>query len=156
MQPYPLGANGLHACIIVAFGNLGFPLVHSIEFQTYITEMNPHLGYKPMSFQCPCCSSSKILFHRTALKFAAFVGALGGAGRGASSALAGSKIGAKIGSIAGPLGITIGTVSGAILGGLAGGVGGCVIGAQLGEKLDRHVLANNVCLICGHRFNLPT
>jgi hypothetical protein len=22
--------------------------------------------------------------------------------------------------------------------------------------LDRHVLAHNLCLLCGHRFNLPT
>jgi hypothetical protein len=29
------------------------------------------------------------------------------------------------------------------------------LGAQLGDKLDRHVLAHNLCLICGHRFNLP-
>jgi hypothetical protein len=33
-------------------------------------------------------------------------------------------------------------------------VGGCVLGAQLGDQLDRHVLANNLCLDCGHRFNL--
>jgi hypothetical protein len=39
---------------------------------------------------------------------------------------------------------------------LAGGVGGCALGAQLGESLDRHVLAHNLCLLCGHRFNLPT
>jgi hypothetical protein len=45
--------------------------------------------------------------------------------------------------------------SGAILGGLAEGAGGCALGAQLGEKLDRHVLANNLCLACNHRFNLP-
>lgn len=41
------------------------------------------------------------------------------------------------------------------VGGLAGSVGGCAIGAQLGESLDRHVLAHNLCLLCGHRFNLP-
>jgi hypothetical protein len=35
-------------------------------------------------------------------------------------------------------------------------VGGCALGAQLGEKLDRHVFANNLCLACNHRFNLPT
>jgi hypothetical protein len=34
-------------------------------------------------------------------------------------------------------------------------VGGCALGAQLGEKLDRHVFANNLCLACSHRFNLP-
>ncbi|WP_374382112.1 hypothetical protein [Pseudomonas fluvialis] len=51
--------------------------------------------------------------------------------------------------------VTLGSVSGAILGGLAGSVGGCAIGAQLGESLDRHVLAHNLCLLCGHRFNLP-
>ena len=50
----------------------------------------------------------------------------------------------------------LGLEAGAILGGLAGGVGGCALGAQLGESLDRHVLAHNLCLLCGHRFNLPT
>ena len=65
-------------------------------------------------------------------------------------------VAAAVGAIAGPLGITLGSLSGAILGGLAGGVGGCALGAQLGDQLDRHVLANNLCLICGHRFNLPT
>jgi hypothetical protein len=24
----------------------------------------------------------------------------------------------------------------------------------LGDQLDRHVLANNLCIDCGHRFNL--
>ena len=65
------------------------------------------------------------------------------------------QAGALVGAIAGPVGITLGSVSGAILGGLAGGVGGCGLGAQLGESLDRHVLANNLCLACNHRFNLP-
>ena len=27
--------------------------------------------------------------------------------------------------------------------------------SMLGESLDRHVLAHNLCLLCGHRFNLP-
>ena len=57
------------------------------------------------------------------------------------------------------IGALVGTVGGAARGAsaaLAGGVGGCALGAQLGDQLDRHVLANNLCLICGHRFNLPT
>jgi uncharacterized membrane protein len=55
--------------------------------------------------------------------------------------------------IAGPAGSLLGAISGAVLGGLAGGVGGCAIGAELGRCLDRHILANNLCLDCGYRFN---
>lgn len=85
----------------------------------------------------------------------ALVGTIGGAARGANSALASSKTGANLSVLIRPPGTSIGSVSSAILGGLAGGVGGCALGAQLGEKLDRHVLANNLCLVCGNRFNLP-
>jgi uncharacterized membrane protein len=109
-----------------------------------------------MSFQCPSCNSQKIAFHKTAMKIGAVVGAVGGAAQGVSTALAASQTGTTLDAFSGPFVITIGTVSSAILGGLAGGVGGCIIGAQLGEKLDRHVLANNLCLACGHHFNLPT
>jgi hypothetical protein len=87
---------------------------------------------------------------------AAVIGSIGGAAQGASSALAGSQIRATLGAFIRPPGISIESVSSAILAGLAGGAGGCTLGAQLGEKLDRHVLANNLCLVCGHRFNLPT
>jgi hypothetical protein len=111
---------------------------------------------RPMSLQCPRCRSPKVASFHHAMKIAAAVGTVGGAARGISAALAGGQAGAAIGAIAGPVGITVGSISGAILGGLAGGVGGCALGAQLGHKLDRHVLANNLCLLCGHRFNLPT
>lgn len=109
-----------------------------------------------MLFQCPCCNSRKIASLRTAMTVGAIAGSIGGAIRGASAALAGRPIGATFGALAGPSGITISTVSSAILGRLAAGVRGCALGAQLGENLDRHVLANNLCLVCGHRFNLPT
>jgi len=109
----------------------------------------------PMSLQCPRCHSPKVASFHHAMKTGAAIGAVGGLARGVSAALAGGKAGAALGLIAGPVGITLGSVSGAILGGLAGGVGGCAIGAQLGESLDRHVLAHNLCLLCGHRFNLP-
>jgi hypothetical protein len=110
---------------------------------------------RTMSLHCPLCNSPKIASLQTAMKIGAAVGTVGGAARGASAALAAGQVGASVGAIAGPLGITLGTVSGAILGGLAGGAGGCALGAQLGEKLDRHVFANNLCLACNHRFNLP-
>jgi hypothetical protein len=110
---------------------------------------------RPMSLQCTRCHSPKVVSFHHAMKITAAVGTVGGAARGISAALAGGQAGAAIGAIAGPVGITIGSVSGAILGGLAGGVSGCALGAQLGEKLDRHVLAHNLCLLCGHRFNLP-
>jgi hypothetical protein len=109
-----------------------------------------------MSLQCPRCHSPKVASFHHAMKVGAAIGTVGGAARGVSAALAGGQAGALIGAIAGPVGITLGSVSGAILGGLAGGVGGCALGAQLGESLDRHVLAHNLCLLCGHRFNLPT
>lgn len=80
-----------------------------------------------MLFQCPCCNSKDIAFLRTAMTVGTIVGPVGG------TALAGSQIGATV-----------------------GGVGSCAIGAQLREKLDRYVLANYLCLACGHRFNLPT
>jgi hypothetical protein len=111
---------------------------------------------RPMSLQCPRCHSPKVASLHHAMKVGAAIGTVGGVARGVSAALAGGQAGAAIGAIAGPVGITLGSVSGAILGGLAGGVGGCALGAQLGESLDRHVLAHNLCLLCGHRFNLPT
>jgi hypothetical protein len=110
---------------------------------------------RPMSLQCPRCNSPKVASFNHAMKVGAAIGAVGGVARGISAALAGSQTGAALGAFAGPVGITLGSVSGAILGGLAGGVGGCALGAQLGESLDRHVLAHNLCLLCGHRFNLP-
>jgi hypothetical protein len=109
----------------------------------------------PMSLHCPRCHSPKVASFHHAMKIGATIGTLGGAVRGVSAALAGGQAGALIGAFAGPVGITLGSVSGAILGGLAGGVGGCALGAQLGDTLDRHVLAHNLCLLCGHRFNLP-
>jgi hypothetical protein len=109
----------------------------------------------PMSLHCPRCHSPKVASFHHAMKVGAAIGTLGGAARGISAALAGSQAGALVGAFAGPVGITLGSVSGAIFGGLAGGVGGCALGAQLGDTLDRHVLANNLCLLCGHRFNLP-
>ncbi|WP_429560938.1 hypothetical protein [Pseudomonas laurylsulfatiphila] len=109
-----------------------------------------------MLFQCPCCNSRKIASLRTAMTVGAIVGSIGGAARGTNSALAGSQMGVTLGALAGPSRIIIGTVFSAILGRLAAGVRGCALGAQLGENLDRHVLANNLCLLCGHRFNLPT
>jgi hypothetical protein len=110
---------------------------------------------RPMSLQCPRCHSPKVASFHQAMKVGAAIGTVGGVARGVSAALAGGQAGALVGTIAGPFGITLGYVSGAILGGLAGGVGGCALGAQLGDTLDRHVLAHNLCLLCGHRFNLP-
>ena len=109
-----------------------------------------------MSLQCPCCNSPIITLLRNAMKIGAAIGFVGGAGRGASSALAGGRFGAALGANAGPPGITLGAISGAVLGGLAGGAGRCALGGQLGEKLDCHILANNLYLTCAHRFNLPT
>lgn len=137
-------------------------VIHLIKFQfvIFLTTHNCHdistKEVRPMSLQCPRCHSPKVASFHHAMKAGAAIGAVGGLARGISAALAGGKAGAALGLIAGPVGITLGSVSGAILGGLAGSVGGCAIGAQLGESLDRHVLAHNLCLLCGHRFNLPT
>ena len=109
-----------------------------------------------MSLQCPRCNSPKIASLHQAMKIAAVLGTVGGAARGVSAAPPPPPPPATVGAIAGPFGVTLCAVSGAILGGLVGGAGGCALGAQLGDKLDRHVLAHNLCLICGHRFNLPT
>ena len=108
-----------------------------------------------MSLHCPRCHAPKIATLHHAMKITAAIGAIGGATRGVSAALAGGQTCAFIGTVGGPIGITLGAISGAILGGLIVGVGGCTLGAQLGDKLDRHVFAHNLCLICGHRFNLP-
>lgn len=116
----------------------------------------PTKEVSPMSLQCPRCHSPKVASFHPAMKVGATIGTVGGVARGVSAALPGSHAGAALGALAGPVGITLGSVSGAILGGLAGGFGGCALGAQLGESLDRHVLAHNLCLLCGHRFNLPT
>ena len=90
------------------------------------------------------------------MKIAAAIGTVGGAARGVSTALAGGQLGATVGALAGPLGITLGTISGALLGGLVGGLvggaGGCTLGAQLGDKLERYMLAHNLCLIFGSSF----
>jgi len=129
-----------------------FKKISITHYRDDITTKKVH----PMSLQCPRCNSPKVASFHHAMKIAAAVGTVGGAARGVSAAMAGGKAGAAIGSVAGPVGITIGSVSGAIFGGLVGGVGGCALGAQLGDKLDRHVLAHNLCLLCGHRFNLPT
>lgn len=102
-----------------------------------------------MSLQCPRCYSPKVASLHHAMKIAAAVGIAGGAARGVSAALADGKA-RDVTSLT-----TIGSISGVILGGLVGGVGGCAFGAQLGDKLDRHVLAHNLCLACEHRFNLP-
>jgi hypothetical protein len=109
-----------------------------------------------MSFRCPFCNSQNIAFHKTAMRIGAVLGAVGGAAQGVSAALAATRIVPPVGGTPDPFAITLSAFSSAILGGLAGGVSGCIVGAQLGEKLDRHVLANNLCLTCGHRFNLPT
>ena len=109
-----------------------------------------------MSLHCPRCHSTKVASFHHAMKIGAAIGTVGGAARGVSSALAVGQFGAAVGAIAGPLGITLGAISGAVLGGLAGGAGRCALGGQLGEKLDCHILANNLYLTCAHRFNLPT
>jgi hypothetical protein len=105
-----------------------------------------------MLLQCPRCNSSKIASFHQAMKIAAAIGTVGGAARGVSTALAGGQLGATVGALAGPLGITLGTISGALLGGLVGGAGGCTLGAQLGDKLERYMLAHNLCLIFGSSF----
>jgi hypothetical protein len=76
----------------------------------------------------------------------AIVGSIGGAARRARTVLAHSQ--GRVASPSEPF-------SGATLRGLVGGTNSCPIGAQLGEKLDRHVLTNNLCLVCGHQCYLP-
>jgi len=145
-------SSPLHVWFCCCTATIRFEKISALHNRNDITTKKVH----PMSLQCPRCRSPKVASFHHAMKIAAAVGTVGGAARGISAALAGGQAGAVVGAIAGPVGITIGSVSGAILGGLAGGVGGCALGAQLGHRLDRHVLANNLCLLCGHRFNLPT
>lgn len=104
-----------------------------------------------MSLQCPRCNSPEIFTHHQALKITATIGMLGGAIGGVSSALAITQLSLRLSGVAIPLN----TISKVILRGLTCGVTGCLGGSQLGNKLDRHVLANNGCLVCGHRFNVP-
>lgn len=107
-----------------------------------------------MSLHCPNCDSTKVSTRLTAMRISAFIGMLGGALRGTGTILLTGPAVSGIG-LAKPNNINLNAISSAILTGLAGAVGGCAMGAQLGEKLDRHVLAHNHCLSCGHRFNQP-
>ena len=107
-----------------------------------------------MSLHCPSCGSPQITTRLTAMRIAAIVGMLGGALRGAGTILLAGPT-APTRDISQPPDANLNALSSAILTGLVGAAGGCAMGAQLGEKLDRHVLANNFCLSCGHRFNVP-
>lgn len=89
------------------------------------------------------------------MRIAAFIGMLGGVLRGAGTILLTSPSASGNSPATPPLNVNLNALSSAILTSLVGAAGGCAMGAQLGEKLDRHVLANNLCLSCGHRFNVP-
>ncbi len=151
-RPLLAGFSPFHSWLRSCKAVIRFKKISALYHRNDITTKK----VRSMSLQCPRCHSPKVASFHHAMKIAAAVGTVGGAARGVSAAMAGGKAGAAIGAVAGPVGITIGSVSGAIFGGLVGGVGGCALGAQLGDKLDRHVLAHNLCLLCGHRFNLPT
>lgn len=107
-----------------------------------------------MSLHCPTCGSPQTTTRYTAMRIAALIGMLGGALRGAGTILLSPPTSATS-SLSKPPHLSLSALSSAILSGLVGGAGGCAMGAQLGEKLDRHVLANNLCLSCGNRFNVP-
>lgn len=107
-----------------------------------------------MSSHCPSCGSPQVTTRLTAMRIAAFIGMLGGALRGAGTILlAGPAISSS--GLPKPPNVNLNALSAAILSSLVGAAGGCAMGAQLSEKLDRHVLAHNHCLSCGHRFNQP-
>lgn len=106
-----------------------------------------------MSLHCPSCGSPQISTRLTAMRIAAFIGMLGGALRGAGTILlTGPTVSDS--SLSKPPNVNLNALSSVILTSLVGAAGGCAMGAQLGEKLDRHVLANNFCLNCSHRFNV--
>lgn len=107
-----------------------------------------------MSLHCPSCGSTQTTTHLTAMRIAAIIGMLGGALRGAGTTLLNDHS-ASASSLTQHPTVNLSVLSSAIISSLVGGAGGCAMGAQLGEKLDRHILANNCCLSCGHRFNLP-
>lgn len=110
--------------------------------------------FPTMSLHCPRCRSLRIASANPAMKFGIIAGTLCGAARGASAALVASRVSLASPHVS-PLSISLGSLSGAILGALAGAISGCTFGAQVGEQLDRYALANNICLTCGTRFNLP-
>lgn len=95
-----------------------------------------------MSLQCPLCCSPKIASSQTSLRINASAGLLGGAVHVISQALTRNQIGLIAGALGGALGIVLGAAAGS------------VFGNQLGNLLDHRVLANNLCLDCGCRFNL--
>lgn len=100
-----------------------------------------------MKVQCPFCSSRQITQRRSAMKFGAIVGGLGGVARGISMTLTANRL-------SGPLGSTTCAIGAALIGGLAGGAKGCMLGAHLGHELDNSVLANYLCHNCGKCFSL--
>lgn len=93
-----------------------------------------------MSLQCPCCQPPRIAMSTPARRLGATVGAIGGAACVLSSAF----FGRQTKDVA------------LLLGAIVGAANGCLVGAKLGLQLDHHVIDSNLCLICGHRFNLPT
>ncbi|HBP5169536.1 hypothetical protein HPT09_11040 [Pseudomonas aeruginosa] len=107
-----------------------------------------------MSLHCPSCRSLRISSANPAMKLGIIAGTLCGAARGASVALAANRVGLTSPYMS-PLSLSLGSISGAILGGLTGAISGCTLGAQVGKQLDHYALANNICLSCGTRFNLP-
>lgn len=107
-----------------------------------------------MSLHCPRCRSLRITATSPAKKLGIIAGTLYGAARGISAAITTHRVSSEPPQIS-PLSISLGSMSGAVLGGLVGAISGCTFGAHLGEQLDRHALANNICLTCGAHFNVP-
>lgn len=106
-----------------------------------------------MSISCPNCRSALIETRNLARKTGGLIGTVGGTVGGAASSLTGVEIGMTVGVVAGPPGMVVGGFLGALMGALFGGTACGLAGAQLGELVDRRILDNHRCLVCGHCFS---
>ena len=114
-----------------------------------------------MSGNCPKCNSTKVDRRNYGKRAATTVGAVAGGVSwyltAAGGASAGAEAGALVGLAGGPPGVAILATAGAIIGGILAALSssavGATAGALVGKQIDSHILKNNHCLDCFHRFS---
>lgn len=111
-------------------------------------------GTDDVMYACPACESFRTEPRHVARRIVGAIGTAAGATSAAAAALSGAEFGAATGTLGGPLGVLCGSIAGAIIAGLAGAAAGCATGAALGETIDRKLLDNWRCRVCGHTFSI--